>query len=144
MADFYPPEAVGVFDRAVATDRVNGALVYAKRRHIRANHTLAAQPAGSRLFVGRFPAGAVFDGVTKIASVSLGGATLAIGTTAVPAKYQDPAAFTAVDAPTISGKAAAYAADPLIAFEDVWATVAGGALPAAGTLVIKLHFTVTR
>lgn len=77
----------------------------------------------------KIPPGRRFGGGRIVSSVSLGTATVAIGTAADTGKYRAAATFTAVDTPTPFGKAAAYAADELKGEETVILTVANASLP---------------
>ena len=121
----------------------DGRLVGAKQRRTMERFTLAAQPVADKLFLGTLPAGACFAGVRFTSSVSLGAATLSVGSEANPTKYRDAGTFTAVDVPTLAGKASAIGQSPLDGPEDVYATVAAAALPGAGTFTTELFFTTS-
>ncbi len=71
-------------------------------------------------------------------SVSLGGATLGIGTPGAATKYRGQSAgMTLVETPSFFSASGAAAAE-LAAEEPVFATLAGANLPATGTLVIDM------
>jgi hypothetical protein len=92
--------------------------------------------------LARIPAGMRFSHGMLVSSVSLGTSTIAIGTATDTAKYRAAAVFTAVNAPTHFGTAAAMAAGPLAAEEEIILTVAVATLPntANARLVIDLFF----
>jgi hypothetical protein len=73
-----------------------------------------------------------------VTSVSLGGATLGIGTPGAATKYRGQSAgLTLVETPSFFSASGA-AASELAAEEPVFATLAGANLPATGTLVIDM------
>ena len=115
-------------------------LAGAKRRSTTEVFTLAAQAAGSLLYVGTLPAGAVFEAIVLTTSVTLGAATLACGTEASAAKYAAAAVLTAPDAGSIRAITTGLAQAPLAAPEDVYLLTAAAALPGAGTLVTELRY----
>jgi len=145
MATFYGTTFTGSPLDAAAVPPYSipsSALVTGKQRCTTEIFTMAAQASGSILVLGKLPAGAVFKGVRITASASAGAtATIAIGIAGSTAKYKAAAVFTAVDTPTLYGKASAMAQGPLAAEETVIATIAADALAAAGTLVFELFFT---
>ena len=121
------------------------ATVYGARlKRLRATFTLATQTTSDTLVVGNLPVGATFAFGVIVSSVSLGSSTLAIGITGTTNKYRAAAVFTAVDTPTLFGPASVIgAADPaLAADEQVFATIAGASLPASGTIVIDLYYSM--
>lgn len=122
------------------------ATVYGARlKRLRASFTLAAQTTSDTLVVGTLPAGATFAFGVYNASVTLGGtATLAIGISGTTGKYAAATAFTAANAPTFFGTVATQgAADPALSAEEtVIATIAGASLPASGTMVIDLYYSM--
>jgi hypothetical protein len=92
--------------------------------------------------LARIPAGMRFSHGMIVSSVSLGTSTIAVGTAADTAKYRAAATFTSADAPAHFGKAAATAAGPLAAEEEIILTVAVAALPntANARLIVDLFF----
>lgn len=115
---------------------------YGARIHrYRASITLAAQASADTVVLANIPAGQCFVRGDVTSSVSLGTATVAVGNATTPAKYKAAAVFTAVDTPTPFGGAAAIAAQPSTAQEQVILTVGTAALPGAGTLVVDLYFS---
>jgi hypothetical protein len=121
------------------------ATVYNGRtKRLRASFTLATQTTSDTLVIGNLPAGAVFAFGKITSSVSLGTATLAIGITGTTGKYRAAAAFTAVDTPTDFGVATQVAQSDagLSADEQVFATIGTANLPASGTLVIDLYYSI--
>lgn len=113
----------------------------ARFRRYRASITLAAQASADTVVLANIPAGYCFAGGEITSSVSLGTATVSVGNATTPAKYKAAAVFTSVDTPTPFGPAAALAAQPSTAQEQVILTVGTAALPGAGTLVVDLYFS---
>lgn len=122
------------------------ATVYqARLKRLRASFTLNTQTTSDTLVIGNLPAGATFAYGVYNASVSLGGtATLAIGISGTTGKYCAATAFTAANAPTLFGTVATQgAADPALAAEEqVIATIGSASLPASGTMVIDLYYSM--
>jgi hypothetical protein len=103
--------------------------------------TLAGQTTADTIAVARLPKGArVLYGVLT-ADTSLGTSTIAVGVAGTPGKYRTAATFTATNAPTLFGNAAAVG-EPLASDEDVLITIATANLPGAGTLRLQIVFTV--
>ncbi|PWR24980.1 hypothetical protein [Zavarzinia aquatilis] len=113
----------------------SGTLAGGKVRAHTAIVTLAGQASGDTIVLGRLPPGDAFLGGIITSSVSLGTSTLAIGDAATAAKFRAAAVFTAVDTPTLFGKAAAVGVRQTVDGE-LLATVGAAALPGAGTLAI--------
>jgi len=146
MTDRYAVEQVGVVDGTlVPPKKLDGALVGAKRRSIRATKQVVADAAGDRVYLGRLPQGATLKDVKFNTDTSLGTSTMAIGTTATPAKYVAATTFTTpLNVPTAIGpKASAWDDAPLTADEDVWATFAVAALPGAAIMGWELVYTIS-
>lgn len=122
------------------------ASVYGGRlRRIRGTFTLASQVFGTdTLVVGNLPAGATLAFGVLNSTVSLGTSTLAIGISGTTGKYRAAATFTATDTPTLFGPAAVVgAADPALAAEEqVFCTIGIANLPASGTLVVDLYYSM--
>lgn len=119
------------------------ATAYAARlRRMRATITLASQATTDTLVFANLPSGATFAFGVITSSVSLGSSTLAIGISGTTGKYRAAAAFTSVDTPTLFGPAARVADAPLAAEEQVIGTIAAAALPASGTLVVDLYYSM--
>lgn len=119
------------------------ATVYGARlKRLRGSFTLATQTTSDTLVIGTLPAGATFAYGKITSSVSLGTATVAIGISGTTGKYRAAAVFTAVDTPTDFGTVAQVSASPLAAEEQVFATIAVASLPASGTLVIDLYYSM--
>lgn len=117
-------------------------VVGARLKRLRGLFTLNTQTTSDTLVIGNLPAGATFAFGKLTSSVSLGTSTVAIGITGTTGKYRAAAVFTAVDTPTDFGTAAQVAASPLSAEEQVFATIAVASLPASGTLVIDLYYSM--
>lgn len=121
------------------------ATVYGGRlKRMRATFTLASQTTADTLVIGNLPSGATFAFGKMTSSVSLGSSTLAIGITGATGKYRAAAAFTATDTPTDFGVATQVAQSDagLSAEEQVFATIGAATLPASGTLVIDLYYSI--
>ena len=122
------------------------ATVYGARlKRMRGSFTANTQTTSDTLTVGNLPAGATFAFGVITASATMGAsATLAVGTAGTTGKYRAAAVFTAVDTPTLFGTAATIgAADPALTTEEtVIVTIAAASLPAAGTLVIDLYYSM--
>lgn len=146
MTTRYSDELTGTrLDGTSPPARIDGRVYGAKERRIRATFDLADATfaSGDTLVIGELPEGACFAGGMIDSSVSLGSSTLAIGVSGSTAKYRAAATFTATDTPTAFGKASAMAQAPLAATETVFATVGTADLPAAGTLVISITYTLS-
>ncbi len=123
---------------AVQGTRSRGNVVNGRVKRFRATITLAGQVVGDLFQLFTLPPGASFLLGTIVNSVSLGSSTLGIGTPGAATKYRGQSAgLTNVDTPSFFGASGA-AASELAAEEPVVATLAGGNLPASGTLVIDM------
>jgi hypothetical protein len=121
------------------------ATVYGGRlKRLRGSFTLNTQTTSDTLVVGNLPAGATFAFGLLTSSASLSTATVAIGIAGTTGKYRAAAVFTATDTPTLFGTAATVgAADPaLTAEEQVIVTIATASLPASGTFVVDLFYSM--
>jgi hypothetical protein len=121
------------------------ATVYGARlKSLRGSFTLNTQTTSDTLVVGNLPAGATFAFGLLTSSASLSTATVAIGIAGTTGKYRAAAVFTATDTPTLFGTAATVgAADPaLTAEEQVIVTIATASLPASGTFVVDLFYSM--
>lgn len=143
----------------------DGARVGGRVRAYTWEITLDSQTPGV-IPLGRVNAGQWFVGGKLTSTVSLGSATVAIGTAAIPGrqvgvpslpanpgKYRTAATFTAVNTPTAFGNVAAMQAvssggqGPAEAYtgvyEELTLTTAVANLPASGTLVVTLEYSGT-
>ena len=120
------------------------ATVYGARlKRLRGSFTMATQTTSDTLVIGNLPAGATFAFGKLTSSVSLGTSTIAVGITGTTGKYRAAAVFTATDTPTDFGTAAQVAnSTPLAAEEQVFVTIATASLPASGTLVVDLYYSM--
>lgn len=147
MAKGFPKEMYGVRDGAsVPVQKASGILVKSRQRVDRATFDLSdarvAKANGDTNYVGTIPKGHRFAGIRLTTSVTLGAATLAFGSAGAAAAYGDAATHTTPDSPRLIGKAAALAADPVMADDtEVFMTIGAGALPGAGTVVAELFYT---
>ncbi|CAD7335163.1 hypothetical protein FIM10_01835 [Sphingomonadales bacterium 56] len=146
MTDRYAVEQVGVADgTSVPAKKLNGALVGAKIRSIRATKQVLADASTDRVYLGQLPIGATVKEILLVTDTSLGTATIAVGTTAAPAKYVAARTFTApLDAPTSIGpKASAWDDAPLPAVEDLWLTVGAAAMPGSAIVGVEIRYTIS-
>lgn len=121
------------------------ATVYnARLKRLRATFTFASQTTSDTLVVGNLPAGATFAFGLINVSASTSTATVAIGIAGTTGKYRAAAAQTTTDTPTLFGPAAIVgAADPALAAEEqVIVTIGTASLPASGTMVIDLYYSL--
>ena len=120
------------------------ATVYGARlKRLRASVALASQTTSDTILLGNLPAGATFAYGVINTTATLGTSTVAIGITGTTGKYRAAATFTTADTPTLFGTAAQQAlATPLSAEESVIATIAVASLPASGTLVVDLYYSM--
>lgn len=114
----------------------------ARLKRIRATFTLASQATTDTLVLGVLPVGCCFAGGELTSSVTLGSSTLAVGNSSSSAKYHVAATVTTADAPSLFGLASALAAGASTSEETVIATIAAAALPAAGTLVFDIYYSM--
>ena len=107
--------------------------------------TVFSSPAittADQIIIANVPAGYTFAYGILTSSVSLGTATIAIGTAASTGKYRAAAVFTAVDTPTMFGIATqAGLQTALTADELIQIAVGVASLPTSGTLVADLYFS---
>lgn len=120
------------------------ATVYGARlKRLRATVTLATQTTSDTILLGTLPAGASFAYGVLNTTATLGTSTVAIGISGTTGKYRAAATFTTADTPTLFGTAAQQAvASPLAAEENVIATIAVASLPASGTFVVDLYYSM--
>jgi len=121
------------------------ATVYGGRvKRLRATITLATQTTSDILALGNLPAGSVFAYGVITSTVSLSTSTVAVGISGTTGKYRTAATFTATDTPTMFGNAAQVAASDAgsTAEEVVIGTIATASLPASGTLIIDLYYSI--
>lgn len=114
----------------------------ARLKRLRGLFTLATQTTSDTLVIGNLPVGATFAYGKLTSSVTLGTSTIAIGITGTTGKYRAAAVFTAVDTPTDFGTATQVGGSPLTAEEQVFITIATASLPASGTLVVDLYYSL--
>ena len=145
MAAYLSPDLTGSANQtSVPTGFKPAATVYGARvKRLRGSFTLATQTTSDTLVIGSLPAGSTFAYGKITASVSLGTSTIAVGVTGTTGKYRAAAVFTTVDTPTDFGNATTVAsATPLAAEEQVFVTIATASLPASGTLVVDLYYSI--
>lgn len=105
--------------------------------------TYASQASGDIIVVGggKLPVGAkvLYGALTTSTSTST--ATLSVGISGTATKYKTAAAVTTTDVPqlfgVVSGKSAVLTAE-----EQIILTVGTAALPASGTLLVEIFYTI--
>lgn len=144
MANTFSIESAAYFDTATPTVADYPASHEANLRIWRCSIVLAGQASGDTITLARIPTSQAFVRGWLTSDTSLGAATVAIGTAAVPAKYRTAATFTATNTPTPFGLTSAKAnAAALPGAETVILTIAAAALPSSGNLVVDLEFSGT-
>lgn len=145
MADRYALEQVGAADGTQSPPKkLDGRLVGAKDRIIRASLPGVAMANGDRLYLGKKPAGSSLHSISGLVSATLGTTTLSIGTTANPTKYVNAKTLTAVDTPTALGPVAAQAvAAPSDVDEDLWLTLGVGGIANTVVGAIRIHYSTS-
>lgn len=144
MADVYGLEFVGGPDgTSNPPKKLDGRIVGAKKRRTRSTKPAVQLNVGDRLYLGKLPANGVMQSVIGNVDTSLGGTTLSVGTTAVPAKYVNAQTLTTTDRPTSIGPRAAAAINgPVTTDEDLWITIGGAAIPAAVVAAFFFEYTI--
>lgn len=137
MPDFYSVEQPA--PTKPATKSPGNAIRTTSRRTI-STFNLAAQAIADRLLLPRIPKGARGVHFRMQPSVALGAAaTLALGIAGNVGKYR--AAAVKNDALSETITSAAMLSAELAADEDPFITIAGAALPGAGTLVVETFYS---
>lgn len=115
---------------------------YSRVRCFQATVTLASQAVGDDIVLFLLPAGFRPAYGVVASGVSIAGSKLSIGTSDEAGKYRASADGPAADVPQLFGIVAATR-DPLAASETVRLKVetGGAALPASGSLVVRLFGT---
>jgi hypothetical protein len=146
MAAYLSTEQGGTANQTVVPVgyKPRASVYQARLKRLRATFTFATQTVSDTLVVGTLPAGATFALGATYVSVSTGSATIAVGTTGATGKYKAAGAVTSVDIPNHFGVTAAVAAaDPALTAEEiVFVTIAGASLPASGTMVIDIYYSM--
>lgn len=141
MAQTFSNEMSGVSSTPVV--KPNAVQGYAARERVfRGTITLNSQASGDTIVVADLPAGYLFAGGTITTSVTLGTSTLSLGGTAGATAYAPATTYTAPNAPTNIGSAAAMAASALTATDRLYLTVGAASLPASGTMVVQVYATL--
>lgn len=145
MPDYFSQQMIGVADGTqIPARKADGAQVGGKVSSITASKPLGqALLAADRLFLGRVRAGERIKAILMDTDTSLGSSTIAIGTTATPAKYVAATTFTTpLDRPTSIGPKASTLDDGVLtADEDIWATVAAATI--VGTTILSIELEIT-
>lgn len=145
MTKRYAEETTGVYDGTLPSTRTPGDVVGANVRRMRAkiDLSLATFANGDTVSLGKLPQGARFAYGMLTASATMGAsATIAIGVSGTAAKYRAAAVHTTVDQPVLFGKAAVVGSAALTAEEEILLTIAVADLPASGTLVVDIYYTL--
>jgi hypothetical protein len=145
MPDYYSQQSVGVADGTVIPpNKADGTQVGAKKSSITASKPIGqALAAADRLYLGRLRAGERVAQILLTTDTSLGTSTIAIGTTATPAKYVAATTFTTpTDRATAIGPRASTLDDgPLTADEDLWLTVAAATIVGGTLFTVEIEYT---
>jgi hypothetical protein len=142
VAQTFALELVGVIDGTNPPTKKDGRVSIAAVRRTRATIKLAAQAVADTVVLGDVPEGCAFAYAVVNSDTALAGVQLTLGTAALPAKYAPAFGVANANAPAMVGAAAAVAAVLGATSDRVIATIAGAALPAAGTLVIDLYYSM--
>lgn len=146
MATYLSTELGGSANQTVAPVGYKPrASVYGGRlKRLRATVSLATQTTSDILQLGNLPAGAVFAYGVINSTVSLGTSTLAVGVSGATGQYRAAATFTSTDTPTMFGTAVQQAGSDAGAATEttVIGTIAVASLPASGTLVVDLYYSL--
>lgn len=147
MATYYSQELAGTANlTAIPQGYKPRATVYqARLKRLRATITWNSQTTSDILAIGTLPVGATFAfGVITQTATMGASATLAIGIAGTTGKYRAAATSTASDgAPALFGLTAqAGLVDPLTAEENIIGTIAAASLPASGTQVIDIFYSM--
>jgi len=142
MPTYLSNELAGTTDgrttAAVLGTKSRGSVVNGRVKRFRATITLNNQVVGDLFYLFTLPVGASFILGSTVNSVSLGSTTLGTGAVGAATKYRGQSAgMTNVDTPLLFAASGAGSAE-LAAEEPVFATLAGGNLPASGTLIIDM------
>ena len=148
MADLYTPQTLGALDGTKPPVMMDGALMQAKVRSIRALINLASLTitTADNVLLGRLPKNARFMFGMITHSVTMGAsAALAIGTNKTHAsngQYRAAAVSTGVNAPALFGVAAARHAADVDTETPIYLTVGVADLPTSGLLGIDIFYSV--
>lgn len=143
MAQTYSNELAGIASTPVVKPSATAAYG-ARLRRYRASIVLASQVfgTGNEIIIAKVPAGLAFAYGIINTDTSLATATVAIGTAAVPAKYNAAAQVaTAVNTPTLFAATASEEQAVLTAEEVIQVLVGVANLPASGNLTVDLFFS---
>lgn len=135
MPTYNAIQQAGVIDGSVippnkADGRVVGAKVsttIATKDYTARNAAAPALVAADKIYLGRLRQGEMLDAVEYLTDTTFGATTVSIGTLALPAKYSAAQTQTVVNTWTpLTMVAANFAAGPVTADEDLYATVSAG------------------
>ncbi len=142
MATYYAKQFVGVADGTkIPADKADGRQIGAtKGVTVATKDNTNALANNDLVYIGKLRVGELLTDLKGLTDTSFGAVTISVGTLADPVKYVNAATLTAVNVPTSLGpKAAALAAGPLTADEDLYVKVSG-AVPA----VVVAHWMIER
>jgi hypothetical protein len=147
MATYYSAEMAGTANlTAIPVGYKPQASVYqARLKRMRATITWNTQTTSDTLVLGILPVGATFAfGVINQTATMGASATLAIGNSGSTGKYRAAATSTASDgAPVLFGLTAVEGqVAPSTAEETIIGTIAAASLPASGTQVIDIFYSM--
>lgn len=146
MAAYLSTELGGSANQTVAPVgyKPRASVYQARLKRLRATFTFNSQATSDTLVVGTLPAGATFALGAVFVSASTSTATIAVGITGATGKYKAAGAVTSTDIPNHFGVTAAVsAADPALTAEEiVFVTIGTAALPASGTMVVDIYYSM--
>ncbi|MDR1196007.1 MAG: hypothetical protein LBL00_05980 [Endomicrobium sp.] len=119
----------------------NENMIGARVKAFRATVELKAQAVGDTVLLTKVPKGHAFAYGIEQSSVSLGSATISVGTKDNPAKYAAAHTLTVQTPVVFAAPAPANTRIIVDAEEEILLTVAAAAAPASGMLAIDLFFT---
>ena len=128
MATYYALQQVGVADGTkIPANKADGRQVHANLGVLVATKdNTNALAANDLVYLGKLRAGQMVTAIRGLTDTSFGAVTLSVGTLTTPGKYVNGATLTATGVPTPLGPlAAAVAAGPLTADEDIYLKVSG-------------------
>jgi hypothetical protein len=131
MARFYAATAANLNSPGKLT-LVDAILARGNVKAITALVPLAAQAVNDDVVLGEVKAGDVFLGAILTTAVTLGSSTIALGIIGSTAKYRAAATFTAVDTPTLTGKASQIGVAEAAA-ATLLLTITGATMPTNAT-----------
>jgi hypothetical protein len=117
-------------------------VVQSRLKRLRGLFTYNTQTTSDTLVIGNLPSGATFAFGAITTSASTSTATLAVGISGATGKYKAAGAVTTTDTPQLFGLAAEVGGAPTTAETQVFVTIGTASLPASGTLVVDIFYSL--